>query len=193
MVLSDYIVRQRKNGIGSRILELGAGCGLAGLVAAVTFDCNVILSDFNRRVLRNLERNVQLNELQNCQVIGFDFANLETTETGSFFDMDGNPHEPVDWILGADIICQASDAHNIATTMHRLLKTNAQAWLVSATADHRFGVDQLVSACTSTPGLEVKVTDVATDKVSSLLEKTSGYVPGMKLQFFQITKVELEK
>ncbi|CAM9803830.1 unnamed protein product, partial [Phaeothamnion confervicola] len=45
---------------GKRVLEIGAGVGLTGLLAAF-FAAEVCLTDFNPRVLRNLERNAALN------------------------------------------------------------------------------------------------------------------------------------
>ena len=57
------------------ILELGAGCGLSGIAAAITArffsmdSFNILLTDFNEKVICNLRRNIILNDLNdivNC-------------------------------------------------------------------------------------------------------------------------------
>jgi predicted nicotinamide N-methyase len=227
-----------------RILELGAGCGLVGIVAAQLLQrqrqrssscttprsslsppsssppaaaaAQVILTDFNRTVLHNLQRNVILNNVQDMvSVVGLDFSTVQETESAAlssssstsassalvWHDMEGNVHDRVDLILAADVICQPSDAVAVARTIQTILVPGGQAILVSATASHRFGVDILADECRKRPGLVVQVTDLdvaaaATHNddehdstVRSLLDHASGYVPGMTLQLFRVTKV----
>jgi Lysine methyltransferase len=96
----------------SHILELGAGCGLVGIAAACiretcqkSYDCSspkcsdpqiVTLTDFNPRVLRNLERNVALNGVsEHCRVLGLDFNDQsQVSQHGGWADMNGH-HLPV--------------------------------------------------------------------------------------------------
>jgi predicted nicotinamide N-methyase len=231
------------NARGLRILELGSGCGLVGIVAArllvqqqqeeMTMIASssspttpqqprqqqkplVILTDFNRTVLQNLQRNIILNDVQNvASVVGLDFSTIQRQQddddddessttpsvvaTNGWHDMDGHVHDPVDWILAADVICQPSDAAAVARTIDALLVPGGTALLVSATARHRFGVDRLVDECAMFPNLTVRWTDLVLDanddeddsraSLRSLLqEHASGYVPGMMLQMFHVTK-----
>ena len=64
------------------VMELGAGCGLAGLAVAQlmqndqsnTINDRVIFTDYNPAVLENLERNIELNEFDTShQVFGLDW------------------------------------------------------------------------------------------------------------------------
>jgi predicted nicotinamide N-methyase len=224
------------NAHGWRILELGSGCGLVGIVAArllvqqqqqqgmIASSSSqvqqqqplVILTDYNRTVLQNLQRNIILNDVQNvASVVGLDFSTIqqrpqnddddETSTTPSvvaingWHDMEGHVHDPVDWILAADVICQPSDAVAVARTIDALLVPGGTALLVSATARHRFGVDRLVDECAMFPNLTVRWTDLVLDAnddeddsraaLRSLLqEHASGYVPSMTLQMFHVTK-----
>lgn len=218
VVLASYLIEQYHTNPATcclnnatRILELGSGCGLTGIVAAQLVSSsssskskNVILTDFNRTVLRNLQRNIILNEVQEItSVVGLDFSMLLQNEdcgcsntndrnTTTWNDLEGNVHAPVDLILAADVICQPSDAIAVARTIHSLLNIAGQAILVSATAAHRFGVDRLATEFRKFPGLDLTVQDIVADEsatLQSLLERTSGYIPGMKLQLFHVIRV----
>lgn len=177
-------------------MELGAGCGLTGLVAAClqqrdpTEYESVILTDFNATVLQNLQRNIALNDLSlNCSAVGLDFYQTQNGE--SWEDMKGNFHDRVDVILAADIICQAEDAVASAQTIHGVLVPGGKAYVVCADAMHRFGVGDFETACKNV-GLHVEKRDVKSlysgELLKSGLDVTSGYVDDMSLTMYFISK-----
>lgn len=74
VILSRYLCRSPGVVRGRRVLEVGAGLGLCGLVAA-HFATAVTLSDFNPVVLRALEGNLALNS--RCSINSSDHADNE--------------------------------------------------------------------------------------------------------------------
>ena len=187
---------------GKAVLEIGAGCGLAGLVAAqLQQKCfssqlsehsgprtKVILTDFNHVVLENLRLNVVLNDLD-CDVVGLDFYQQTISSRQGWIDMCGRQYGQVDLVLGADIICQPSDAVAAATTVMCALKPGGSAYIVCADAEHRFGVERFSTECENV-GLVVKARSVDHSNVGQLLgiEKTAGYVETMTLTVFTLEK-----
>jgi SAM-dependent methyltransferase len=211
VVLSQWLVTNPSVVRGKRVLEIGAGCGLTGLIAArlqQKYDkeqCDsevimpdgpmppqeVILSDFNTVVLQNLQRNVALNNVtEGCSVVGLDFYQQSGT-AHRWKDMNGVEREQVDVVLAADMICQPADAVGAANTIHDALRPGGRAIVVCADAAHRFGVDIFASECRRV-GLEIMARDVGEmyegKLVSSGLEQTTGYVEGMALTMFFLEK-----
>lgn len=197
------------------VLELGAGCGLVGLFVArilqnrqtalpgrspaapPTEASQVVLSDFNPSVLDNLKRNIALNNLSDiCTTRGLDFYGQPGMDQSSgaetrWVDIDGISNSPVDIVLGADIICQKSDAVAASRTIFNALRPGGYAYIVCATSAHRFGVEIFANEC-SRSGLTIHSHDVASLYEGSLLndelEKTTGYVRGMEMTLFTIEK-----
>ena len=83
-VMSTYL-QQHSNLIkGKRVLELGAGCGLVGLVCALALDAkSVLITDGDYQVLNNLRYNVQLNGLTLLEANDNDGDNVTNEETSS--------------------------------------------------------------------------------------------------------------
>jgi predicted nicotinamide N-methyase len=209
VVLSGWLVTEPSSLLGchedgstrASVLELGAGCGLTGLVAArllqqqssshKQLDASVLLTDFNPTVLENLKRNVALNDFSSvCSVVGLDFYQ-QTGSADHWKDMNGQSRAPVDVVLAADIICQPSDAVAAANTIHDVLKPGGTAHIVCADAAHRFGVDHLANECHRV-GLTVSIRDAREvyDRVllGQHLDQTTGYVEGMSLTLFTVRK-----
>ena len=204
VILANWLVRGPSLQLGGkRVLELGAGCGLAGLVAAQlqkqqrfeTWETEkpcVYLSDFNSTVLHNLENNVSLNDVTgNCRVVGLDFYQ-QTGTASTWKNMKDEQEEPVDVVLAADVICKATDAVAVASTVHDALKPGGRAYVVCADAAHRFGVEHFATECRKV-GLQVTTQDVKDMFGGKLLfledlNRTTGYVEGMSLTAFAVTK-----
>jgi len=212
VVLSRWIATNPTVVLGEtkKVLELGAGCGLVGLVAArlqkmhcheetvhrCTESSCVVLTDFNEAVLENLRRNAILNEVsQHCQIVGLDFFAQKGDSESHWICTEGKLHEQADVILAADIICQPDDAYASARAIrHCLRQGGGRAYVVCADESHRFGVDRFEDACRQA-GLEICVDDVEGMYGGKLLSsstvdlrQTSGFVDCMKLKFFTLKK-----
>ena len=159
------------------ILELGAGCGLVGMVAARLLKngstSNVLLTDYNATARTNLERNVAANSLAHgCRVLGLDF--FDQTGDGSWMDMDGQSHPQVGLILAADILCYSNDATLVASTLQAALWPGGQALVVGPSPNRRFGVANFEDACLEL-GLKVKMTNILATDDDELVAQTNDY------------------
>lgn len=200
-----------------RILEIGSGCGLTGMVAArivenlqharrttneqvdgalaAPVNSQVILSDFNHKVLINIEKNIHLNGLGKvAKAFQLDFYlqngnNHDGGWIGTHLDelLDASCEESamendqnrlaaetqqrgVDLILAADTICKPSDAVAVANTIYDALIPGGEAIVVSANAAHRFGVDIFEDECKRV-GLDVTTSNIADMCDGKLLPK----------------------
>jgi predicted nicotinamide N-methyase len=156
-----------------------------------TVSTEVLLTDFNKVVVRNCQQNIALNGLEGIATADeLDFYKQDTSVEG-WLDSSGSARDQVDLILAADVICQAEDAFAAARTIFSALKPGGKALVVSADSRHRFGVDKFEEACRS---VDLHVTS---DEVRNLydgkllsanMEKTTGYVDNMTLTMFTIFK-----
>jgi predicted nicotinamide N-methyase/predicted Fe-Mo cluster-binding NifX family protein len=193
----------------SSILELGAGCGLVGLVAAKLSQSNarsnvensttlddrqIIITDFNPVVLDNIRHNIRLNGVQAvAQRLDF-YEQSGTSDHWISGPSDGQIalmhneiyQDQVELILAADIICQEDDAFAAANSIHDVLRSGGKAIIVCASGNHRFGVDAFEGACLGV-GLDVHVSSMEVNLES--LKLTAGYVEGMSLKMFKIFKL----
>ena len=193
VALSRWLVTHPDEVRNKQVLELGAGCGLTGLVAAelVSEGGLVTLTDFNDVVVRNAQRNIKLNGLSKvAKSENLDFYQQDITREG-WVDPKGVVHPQVDLILAADVICQKDDAFAAARSIFCALRQDGKAIVVSADSEHRFGVECFHQACEEL-GLLVTARDVRDIYDGNLLsidmDKTTGYVNGMKLTMFTVQK-----
>lgn len=107
---------QREKFTGKRILEIGCGTALPGILAA-KFGASVVLSDCCSppNVLNHVNRCCAANELEpgrDIDVIGLNWGLL----LKSVFDIG-----PLDYIIAADCFYEPSDFENILVTISFLL------------------------------------------------------------------------
>ena len=234
VVLARWIVSNPNEFRGKRILELGSGCGLAGLVAGKiiqpdycknnhddnnnsndndnnettgiesgieNYGC-IILSDFNETVVKNIEGNLELNNLNEIGTAeGLDFYQQDTKGNGWTTINGVKRTDLFDIIIASDVICQPEDAFAAARSIAATLKEGGKAIMVSADSKHRFGVEKFEEACSTVGSLtissKISVDDyfsisstaaVAVNDDDDDMEKTSGFVQGMSLTMYTILK-----
>mmetsp|Transcript_5410 Transcript_5410/g.7819 ORF Transcript_5410/g.7819 Transcript_5410/m.7819 type:complete len:453 (+) Transcript_5410:25-1383(+) len=177
------------------ILELGAGCGLVGLLAAkIQKRGSITLSDFNPIIIKNLKRNIELNScVGNVTAQMLDFYQQSGNSKNGWIDgSDNKIQESVDLILAADMICQPTDAVAAARTIHDSLSLHGKAFIVCADSRHRFGVEFFEEECRRL-GMLVAVRNVANlydgKLIDDTISMTAGYVKGMSLSMFTVEKI----
>ncbi|KAM6403551.1 LOW QUALITY PROTEIN: histone-arginine methyltransferase METTL23 [Rhynochetos jubatus] len=121
-VLAQYVWAQRRALPGKRVLEIGAGVSLPGVVAAKC-GAEVLLSDSEElpQCLRNCRRSCLLNDLPHVPVLGLTWGRVSPELLAL---------TPVDIILGSDVFFDPKDFEDILTTIYFLLEKNpcAQFW-----------------------------------------------------------------
>ncbi|KAM9638314.1 histone-arginine methyltransferase METTL23 isoform 1-T1 [Morphnus guianensis] len=122
VVLAQYLWVHRRSLPGKRVLEVGAGVSLPGVLAAKC-GAEVTLSDSEElpQCLRNCRRSCLLNGLPHVPVLGLTWGRV-SPELLSL--------APVDIILGSDVFFDPKDFEDILTTIYFLLEKNphAQFW-----------------------------------------------------------------
>ncbi|XP_060700508.1 methyltransferase-like protein 23 isoform X1 [Hemiscyllium ocellatum] len=119
VVLAQYVWFSRNTLRGKTILEIGAGAGLPGIVAAKC-GANVILSDSAElpNCLDNCRLSCQINNLEDVPVIGLTWGQISP-------DLVLLPQ--IDIILGSDVFYDTEDFENILTTVFYLIRKNPHA------------------------------------------------------------------
>ena len=194
VVLANFLGSNPDIVQGKDVIELGAGCGLTGIVAGIPElggAKSVTLTDFNDLVLRNLDKNVLMNGIGNiCQVEKLDFYNQSGKSEEGWINGAGNMCKPFDLVVAADIICKPADAVAAAKTCNDVLAFGGVALIICGDSVHRFGVDIFADECMKV-GLSVTMKRINKKFLKESccnLEFTSGYVDEMTLNFFTITK-----
>ncbi|XP_077107954.1 histone-arginine methyltransferase METTL23 isoform X1 [Ranitomeya variabilis] len=118
-VLAQYIWFHRASVNGKRVLEVGAGVSLPGIVAAKC-GASVILSDSAAlpQCIENGFRSCAQNNLIGVPVIGLTWGEISP-------DLLTLP--PIDIILGSDVFYEPKDFEDILVTLHFIIKRNPDA------------------------------------------------------------------
>jgi predicted nicotinamide N-methyase len=131
LFLSEWVLTQDVK--GKKILELGAGTGLAGILAAKRGAC-VTATDGSHEVVASLQKNYELNSVQ------------AETEILWWGEASGLLKERWDYILGADITYDEDVCSSLAETFAAGLRRGGTGF-VAATVRNEATVDAFVREC----------------------------------------------
>ena len=204
--LAIWVARHADAFESSVVLEIGSGLGLPGIVAAaVARTASCTLSDFNPKIVANLEKNVDINAVYfsnhgndhskpNCTRLDWDnLASLHSSEEEEEDDDERSTSKQlpqpgsVDVILGSDIICQDSDCIGICRTIVHFLKPQTgKAVFICGGTKNRYGIDKFPAACQEN-GLVLESSPVGEDILSEMSQnQTHNSRPHDDLTLFQV-------
>ncbi|PRP82895.1 hypothetical protein PROFUN_04758 [Planoprotostelium fungivorum] len=116
MSLSKKIVDQEIQVKGKKVLELGSGTGLCGLVAAACDAASVLLTDYHENLIDLCRESIRLNRLDAIASSDrLDWARLEEHEGGRF-----------QTIIGSDIVYELFHATQVPKVVRHFLMEDGE-------------------------------------------------------------------
>uniref|UniRef100_A0A8C8VQ70 Histone-arginine methyltransferase METTL23 n=1 Tax=Pelusios castaneus TaxID=367368 RepID=A0A8C8VQ70_9SAUR len=138
VVLAQYLWFHRRMLPGKRILEIGAGVSLPGIVAAKC-GAEVTLSDAEElpQSLKNCQRSCELNNLLGVHIIGLTWGQISP-------NLLSLPQ--VDIILASDVFFDPEDFEDVISTVYFLMKKNphAQFWTTYQVRSSDWSIEALL-------------------------------------------------
>ncbi|KAJ1947409.1 hypothetical protein GGF37_000481 [Kickxella alabastrina] len=159
--LADFFAEHPGIIRGQRVVELGAGCGLAGFTCAAMGASNVLSTDFNSDVLKLLEGNRQTNTeyKDKVQVAELDWANLEECARIS---------SNVDVIIGADVSYDPTIVPLLVAALETMLVSPQQVAYITAAVRSQETFELFLKLVDDTGVLGKSVMDLTEAKMSTL-------------------------
>ena len=142
-----------------KILELGAGCGIPALTAAVYgTPQSVTITDLNPETIDNIRHNIELNRKgahhdDNTTIIA---SSIDWADEATY------PSEKLDYVICSDCIYQKDIVPLLQKVVTGLLDPNHGAFLYVAPEGGRDGLPEFIAAM-KTEGFECVMEEVAPD------------------------------
>ncbi|XP_044264226.1 histidine protein methyltransferase 1 homolog [Tribolium madens] len=130
--LVDFLVRENIDFGGKKVLDLGCGAGIVGILACLK-GAKTVFQDYNLEVIKTLTiPNIHLNGLDcdNCEFFCGDW--------GSFLDLQLTEDKKYDFILTSETIYNTNNYKKILSIFKQLLEPSGMIFL--AAKCHYFGV-----------------------------------------------------
>ncbi|XRB17512.1 protein N-lysine methyltransferase [Pseudoscourfieldia marina] len=146
-ILADHLITQKCTTPGTKVLELGAGTGLAGIALAAVGGCSITLTDraeFVPLMIDNLERNQDAVKHAGGKVETPRTLEWSTDENVITPNMRG----AFDVVLAADCVADIYDSSALLHTIHATLKPGGRAYILMRVRipEHIEGVMEEASA-----------------------------------------------
>ncbi len=162
LVLSHWLLDLREQICGRAVLELGAGCGLCGIVAAkLSASGPVLLTDLAPPTVANMEHNIAINSLQAPAVRA---AVLDWREPKTW-----PPAHPV--VIGADLVYAREAVSDLLRVVGALVAPGG-CFLYVAPETNRAGETDFLQGLT-TAGFECQVSAVPAGYLRCILPERS--------------------
>ncbi|PIR38274.1 MAG: hypothetical protein COV34_01540 [Candidatus Zambryskibacteria bacterium CG10_big_fil_rev_8_21_14_0_10_42_12] len=117
---SRIFISMMPNQKGKDFLEIGSGCGIVSVFAALTGARHIVATDINEYATQNTKENFELHNIRNATVIKSDlFQNIRGTFDTIFFNAPFHGNKPMD-------ILEKGTSDNGYNTLKRFFGTVSQ-------------------------------------------------------------------
>lgn len=131
--LAEYLIQHSNCVRGRRVIELGAGVGLTGLIAAAIGAESVHMTDYTDATLENLSYNVSINnKWLEDRGIDTDVVSVGNLEWGEYAEHDCCSH-PAEVLIAADVVYTVECIPDLVATVSKFLSSGSAKVAVFAT------------------------------------------------------------
>ena len=139
--LAEYLMQNPDSIRGRRLIELGAGVGLTGLIAAAIGAKSVHMTDYTDATLENLSYNVSINnKWLEYRGIDEEVVSVGYLEWAEYAENDCRSH-PADILIAADVVYTVECIPDLVATVSKFLSsegnTKAKVALFATTYRNR--------------------------------------------------------
>jgi len=154
LVLAQWLVQERKELLdASTIVELGCGCAVPGLAAALHGRPRAVhLTDLNSETLMNARANLAMNRENFLVPETAACVHVSAMDWGNEQSYPPSAVGAVDLVLGSDLVYQKSLAPLLAQVLCRLMRPGGR-FLYVAPATGRDGLEDFVKGLSDRAGL----------------------------------------
>ena len=152
-VLSGYLIDNSNLVKDKRVLELGAGMGLCGIVAHYLGSAHVCATDGDVKVMENLRYNMKLNGLKghstpDCAVLDSEAREISCHQLIWDNDLQNfeSTHGKFSVIMGTDVFYASESIEPLWNTVNALLEPDGSFLLAFAT--HKVSISQVLEKAT---------------------------------------------
>jgi len=131
--LAEYLIQDSDCVRGRRVIELGAGVGLTGLIAAAIGAESVHMTDYTDATLENLSYNVSINnKWLEDRGIDTNVVSIGHLEWGEYAEHDCCSH-PADVLIAADVVYTVECIPDLVATVNKFLSSGSSSYALFAT------------------------------------------------------------
>ena len=184
IVLARYIYHNKELFADKKILELGTGVGVAGITALKYTACaQLLISDYKVEILKNAERNVNKNKLDNSKRVKSILLDWKDYK---------KLNEKFDVIIGSDLIYAGAPINDLASLINKSLNIGGYAYILIPT--QRPVGPEFLKSIKETGNFELESEILEDEKflVSPILDEKEGFrhFAGLKELGFFVHKLK---
>ncbi|KAI1871594.1 uncharacterized protein JN550_004588 [Neoarthrinium moseri] len=185
--LASYLVSKSDLVLGKSILELGAGAGFISIMCAKYLGAaRVVATDGDERVVKDMRRNLLLNELETEELISAEQLVWSRDLHDKISDGPG-----FDIVLGADIIYDKGATEALVDTLSALFDAMPQVSVLLSNAFRFPDVFEVFQTGCARNKLRTRVIDY--NMTPPAAQKSLFYTTSMPLQIIEIQQDQLRK
>ena len=150
IILVRYMLKNWEYYVQKRVLDIGAGMGVVGIAASAFLDCEVMMLDYQERVIELCQKNTDLNisQFEPDRIPKVQFLDWNKPDN---FDFD----QVFDVLIGCELIYSITNSQALVRFLAKVLKPKTELLMIIPTC-RAYGPEFMTALAQISPDLQVE-------------------------------------